>query len=209
METNVKPEKKIIEAATVIFLEKGKDGARMQEIADQAGINKALLHYYFRSKDKLYEEVFSNELGNFLRGVLGTVKESDNFQSFIKAFINHYIDNISKRPKLVRFILWEIEKGGENLSKIILEIMDENNFRAQQVLKKIQDEIAHKRIRKIDPPNLMISLIGMCLFPFIAKPILETILPVDDVTSASFLAKRKKEIFDLIWNGIKLQNLRL
>jgi TetR/AcrR family transcriptional regulator len=203
MEASIKPEEKIIEAATTIFLEKGKDGARMQEIADLAGINKALLHYYFRSKDKLYEEVFSKELGNFLRGVLGTVKESGDFKTFIKSFINRYIDNISKRPKLVRFILWEIEKGGENLSKIILEIMDENNFRAQQVLTKIQYEISNKRIREIDPPNLMISLIGMCLFPFIAKPILETILPVEDVTSTEFLEKRKEEIFTLVWNGIK------
>lgn len=208
METNLKTEEKIIEAATVIFLEKGKDGARMQEIADRAGINKALLHYYFRSKDKLYDEVFINQLKSFLQGVLSTVKESENFQTFVKELINHYIDNISKQPKLIRFILWEIEKGGESLSKAILESMESTNFRAQQVLHNIQTEISEGQIRKIDPPNFMISLIGMCLFPFIGKPILETILPVKDVTSAEFLEKRKQEIFNLVWNGIKKNSLQ-
>ena len=88
METNIKTEEKIIEAATKIFLEKGKDGARMQEIADRAGINKALLHYYFRSKEKLYQEVFSNELKHFFTSILGTIKERQDFKEFIQTFIN-------------------------------------------------------------------------------------------------------------------------
>jgi len=203
MEERSKTEKKIINAATELFLEKGKDGARMQEIADRAGINKALLHYYFRSKTKLHEVVFSNELKTFFNGVLGTFKENEDFQTFVKSVVHHYIDNISKHPKLTQFILWEIEKGGENLSKIILQTMKENNFQSNQILDKIQNEISAHRIRKIDPPNLMVSLIGMCLFPFIAKPIIERIIPGINVTSAKFLHRRKEEIFHLVWNGIK------
>jgi len=209
VEKSIRTEEKIIQAATEVFLEKGKDGARMQEIADRASINKALLHYYFRSKEKLHEEVFSNELKTFFRGVLGTFKESEDFQTFVKSFVNHYIDNISKHPKLVRFILWEIENGGENLSKIILETMQENNFQSKQIIARIQNEISANRIRQLDPPNLMVSLIGMCLFPFIAKPIIESIIPNIDVTSSKFLEMRKEEIFNLVWNGIKSEPEKL
>jgi AcrR family transcriptional regulator len=203
METSTGTEEKIIKAATDIFLKKGKDGARMQEIADRAGINKALLHYYFRSKEKLHEEVFRNELKTFFRGVLGTFKESEDIQTFIKSFVHHYIDNIARRPRLIRFIIWEIEQGGENLSKIILETMQENNYQSKQILTKIQTEISANRIRRIDPPNLIVSLIGMCLFPFIAKPIIDSIFPHVNVTSSEFLNRRKEEIFNLVWTGIK------
>jgi TetR/AcrR family transcriptional regulator len=203
MEKLSKTEEKIIQAATEVFLQKGKDGARMQEIADRAGINKALLHYYFRSKERLYEAVFVKELKKFFRGILTTIQDVDDFPTFTHSFINHYIDTISKQPRLVRFILWEIEKGGGRVSSVILDTMKESSFNSQHFLAKIRSGFAKKQIRNIDPPNFIISLIGMCLFPFIAKPVLENILIGLNVTSPDFLEKRKEEIQKLIWNGIK------
>ncbi len=69
MQKSSETEKKIINAATAVFMEKGKDGARMQEIADKAGINKALLHYYFRSKEKLFTNVFNLEIPKVITNI--------------------------------------------------------------------------------------------------------------------------------------------
>ena len=84
-------EKKIIAAATDIFLKKGKDGARMQEIADHAGINKALLHYYFRSKDRLFEEVFKNEIKTIVTSIIDAISETENFYDFLTQFVHTYL----------------------------------------------------------------------------------------------------------------------
>lgn len=203
MELCSKTEEKILRAAREIFLQKGRDGARMQEIADLAGINKALLHYYFRSKDRLYDEIFTREVKNFFRGVLGSVKDVDDVHTFLKSFIDHYIDSISREPRIIRFILWEIERGGKRLGSTIVETMNESNFRVQQVREKIQNWINRRQIREIDPIHLMVSLIGMCLFPFISRPILERLFPGIDVLKAEFLARRKQEIYWLIWQGIQ------
>ena len=172
METNVKTEEKIIEAATKIFLEKGKDGARMQEIADRAGINKALLHYYFRSKEKLYAEVFSNELRKFFRSILGTIKESEDFKDFIQTFINLYIDTISKNPKLFRFILWEIEidPGCSEEFDLFNGVYPHIGFKVGIDIYGIQGKV---HLLREDPDDLvpdLVECLGVCihlLFPYI------------------------------------------
>ena len=84
MESTTETEAKIIQAATEVFLEKGKDGARMQEIAQKANINKALLHYYFRSKDKLYEKVFREKVFNFLDELFSSVPETNEIKTVLK-----------------------------------------------------------------------------------------------------------------------------
>ncbi|HDL19453.1 MAG TPA: TetR/AcrR family transcriptional regulator [Bacteroidetes bacterium] len=206
MKEQTSTEEKIITAATGIFLQKGKDGARMQEIADYAGINKALLHYYFRSKDRLYDEVFKRELKKFFTGIFTSVKDTEDAKIFIRSFINLYTDRIAKNQNLVHFIISEIEKGGASISSVIVESMQKNKMQPLIITNKIQDAIAKKQLRNIDPVNLMISLIGLCLYPFLAKPILEKTFLGVNVTSPEFLARRKKEVFDLVWNGIKYEN---
>ena len=102
MELGTETEAKIIQAATEVFLEKGKDGARMQEIAQKANINKALLHYYFRSKDKLYETVFRERVFRFLDELFSSVPQTDDIKTVLKEFTVNYIDLISAHPERPR-----------------------------------------------------------------------------------------------------------
>ena len=196
-------EQKIINAAREIFLEKGRDGARMHEIAERAGINKALLHYYFRSKDKLHTEVFKKEIHSFFESLFSSIPETDNIQELIIQFINNYIERLAARPELIRFIIWEIQQGGNTLAEVLKNILANHGYSEFPLLKKIDEAITTKKIRKADPLQLTISIIGICVYPFIAKPILEKIFTNIQIDSKEFQEERKAEVFDLIWMGIR------
>ena len=200
---NTETEIKIIAAATEIFLQKGKDGARMQEIANKAGINKALLHYYFRSKDKLFEKVFYKEVRTMLNTTLDSVTETDNFEKFLKLFISNYIDNVALRKNLFRFIFWESENFMKNVTDQFSQVFKNLGFQQNPVISKVKKAIADGQIRKLAPNNFALSLISMCLFPIIAAPVLSKVATQLDVDNLRFWKKRKQEIFNLIWNGIK------
>ncbi len=203
MESTTESEAKIIQAATEVFLEKGKDGARMQEIAQRANINKAMLHYYFRSKDKLYEKVFREKVHRFLNELFSSVPDTDDVQFLLKQFTANYIDLLSAQPELTRFIMWEIKQGGHIMSEALKEIFSKHGFTQFPFLEKIRNAVNNGSIRHLDPLHLMISTVGMCVYPFIAQPLLEKAIPGISINSSDFLERRKGEIFNLIWKGIQ------
>lgn len=199
-----KTEQRIIEAATKVFLQKGMYGARMQEIASTAGINKALLHYYFRSKEKLYQHIFLTEISRFLEALFDAMQPIDDVYLLLKTFIYKYIDQIQRHPQVVRFILWEIQHGGESFNKAFKQMMDDNPGKSiQTIIQKIKTAVQKKQILQVDPEHLIFNLIGMCIYTFVAQPIIESIFPNLNVMNPNFLKKRKDEILHLIWNGLK------
>ena len=121
MELNTDTKQKILRAATEIFLKKGHDGARMQEIADNAGINKALLHYYFRSKQKLFRTVFKIELQSMLASIFGLISPSDNFEEFLETIFDEIKDDLVSRQSRVEKYLEKFESKSEILVKDILK----------------------------------------------------------------------------------------
>ena len=196
-------ERRILQAATDIFLLKGRDGARMQEIADKAGINKAMLHYYFRSKDKLYEQVFIVQLEQFFTGLLDAIPETDDVHAFLEHFIDSYMDSMAANEGLVRFIIWEIQSGAHLMPAFIQTMFSKRGYRKPLFLVKIEQAIDKGQMRNVEPVNFVISLIGLCAYPFIARPVLEKVLGGLSISSTEFLAQRKTEILQLIWNGIR------
>ena len=197
-------ENKIITAATSIFLKKGKYGARMQEIAELAGINKALLHYYFRSKEKLYRYIFKLEIGKLLTTLFSTLKPIDDIYQLLQIFINNYIDQLYKNPQIIRFFMWELQHGGESLKDVFEELIyTKSKPGIFPIIQKIQFAIQQKQIKKVDAQHLFFSIIGMCVYVFIAQPLLETIVPNLDIMNPKFIEKRKIEILNLLWNGLK------
>lgn len=196
-------EEQILNAATQVFLEKGKDGATMQEIADRAGVNKALLHYYFRSKDRLYETVFARQVDEFFGRFAEIIPRTDDIREFLESFVPNYIDRLVAHPELPGFMLWEIKQGGATAGKLIRRKVFRGIKGGTPLDPVIQKAVREGIIRPVDPANLLLSLISMCIFPIVGRPVIEKILPGVRVTSAEFLERRKKEILALIWNGIK------
>ena len=199
-------EKKIMDAATIVFLEKGRDGARTQIIADLAGINKALLHYYFRSKDKLFELVAEREIRQFFGELMSQMPIEADFETWLRSFIHNYLQLISQRPHITRFVLWEIDEGADHLSGILKEMMENKGFHENPIVALVSSAMQRSSIRQVDPPQFFISLLGLCIFPFIARPLLEKMIDGVNVSSEDFLVSREAAIFDLVWNGLKLRD---
>lgn len=168
VKSELNTESVILNAAEKLFSINGKDGTTMQEIADEAGINKALLHYYFRNKDKLFEQVFTAAVQQF-SPVLKTIIAADLplFQK-IEKICAAYSQMIIQHPYVPVFVLSEVNKQPEKLLQKMFngELPDFTAF-AKQIQKEVEDGI----IKPIHPKHLILHIISLCVFPVVFKPI--------------------------------------
>ena len=198
---DITTENKILEAANDVFIAKGKDGTRMQEIADKAGINKALLHYYFRTKDRLFDAVFSLAFKTFIPQIAKIINKDNPLFEKIEEFVSSYITLISRNPYIPNFVLHELSRNPERIVNIIKHI----NIRESIVFSQINEEREKGNIIDIDPEQLIINIIALCVFPFGAKPIFKSLLLEDDEERFQyFIEKRKKDVATFVINAIKI-----
>ncbi len=194
-------EDKILAAAKKIFISKGMFGARMQDIADEAGINKALLHYYFRSKEKLFEVIFI-EAAQKLFPKINSIFESDMplFEK-IRNFCEEYLTVMMENPYLPSFVVNEINRDPQNFIK---KIWNKQHFpKPQKFLEQIEREVKKKTIKKISPLDLLINLISLSIFPFVAKSMIQSVIGLDELQFRAVMEKRKKDIAEFIIASIK------
>jgi len=189
-------ESKILEAAKRVFVKKGLDGARMQEIADEAGINKALLHYYFRSKEKLFMTIFKVELNNFFPRLIPVLLSKDmTYEQKIKHFVDEYIDLFLRNPFLPAFVLREANRNPEIIAQFIVE----SGINAGQI-KDVMKVLSHELGLSVNEVlHLMVTTVSSCIFPFAGKPIIEQVLfDGNEGNYQKFLAERKKYVADFV-----------
>jgi AcrR family transcriptional regulator len=193
-------EAKILTAAKNVFLTKGMDGARMQDIADEAGINKALLHYYFRSKEKLFETIFTEVANAFVPKVIKILEGEQPIFQKIELFCQEYINQIIQTPYVPIFILNEINKQPEAFLK---KILTGRNIPVQQFLGQLQNEVKEGIIKPIEPVQLLLNVLSLCLFPFVARPMIQLITGMDKEGFMALMEQRKTEVPKLIIASIK------
>ncbi len=193
-------EDRILDAALSVFSKKGKDGARMQEIADEAGINKALLHYYFRSKDRLYEAVFRNVFTQFTLQHAQSVREAPTFAETLKSFIDGFIESIRQKPDIVRLMVNENLAGGNTLGRLITEKTHESA--PPSILKlKLTEAVESREIRAVNVEHTLLTILSCCLFFFIWAPTIRIKVP-DSKRWDTFVDARKTHIFELLYQGM-------
>ncbi|MBN2626774.1 MAG: TetR family transcriptional regulator [Spirochaetales bacterium] len=201
-------EKIILEAAMDEFIAEGWAGARMQSIADRAGINKPLLHYYFRSKEKLYNQTVYRVMAYFFGFVLGNVEGKDSFQEFLRAFIDSVIDETAENPRIPLFIMQELSRGGETIRGILSQVLSEQNPPVTEVMRtNLIRAMETGEIRPVNPIQFIMSLLGSCLYFVMAEPIImelgkQTGL-LGNFDRSRFLEERKEAVFTLLYNGVR------
>ncbi len=201
MKKDQSTEEKILEAAKKVFRQKGMFGARMQEIADEAGINKALLHYYFRSKEKLFEKVLYESVGHVLPMLSRILNDEAPLFEKIKHFVEEYISIISQREYMPAFVIQELNMNPEKLLAFINSLEVRPN--PQVFFKQVQDEVKAGKIRPIRPEHLLGNMLALCVFPFLIQPMLVKGLHFDKKYFDLLIAERKKEVAQFIINAIK------
>lgn len=198
-DTDNATKKKILGAAKVVFLEKGFDGARMQEIANKAGINKSMLNYYFRFKENLFEAIFEEE---FLKLVpkISIILKSDKPLSYkISTFVDTYIDMLIENPFIPNFVLNELNK---NPGKIV-KILEKHDINPHIFISQLNKETESNDNNPVNLVSLIVNILSLCIFPFIGKPILNAMFFNNDASKyQDFLNERKKEITALMRNSI-------
>jgi TetR/AcrR family transcriptional regulator len=200
-------EHKILKAAMNIFVKKGRYGAKMQEIADAAHINKAMLHYYFRTKENLYTKVFENVFAQGFSALSKSFETKGNFESKLIEFVEQYTSMIVENPQIPLFILRELSEGAEDVRPVFEEILFSEKFSLPQLfLENLQTAIDNGEIKNIDPRQIFITIIGSVAFFFIAEPLLSVFFRNDpEYRRDVFIKQRKKAIVNIILNGIKNQ----
>jgi len=196
-------ESKIKAAAREIFLERGKDGARMRAIAERAGVNKALVHYYFRTKEKLYVAILKDILKEVITKLMN-IPADIPFRDFLREFISNHIDFLNQHKNLLNFILWELREGEYTFHDVVEDTIKNFEHMPREFFsERINEAIQKKEIRQVDPIHLIINLVSLDIFPFIASPVISSILGLSEDEMAAILNERKKEVFRIVWNDIK------
>ena len=201
MTKDISAEDKILTAAKHVFENKGMAGARMQEIADEAKINKSLLHYYYRSKQLLFEAVFKKAF-NKLSPQINTILNSDqSICEKIKKFSNNYTTFMIKHPYLPNFILQELNRNPE----FVKDLISIKTFPSIKNFKKqINDAVKEGKIRPIEAEQLFINILALNIFPFIGAPLIKGFINATDKEYKNILKSRKTEVSDFIIQSIKL-----
>jgi TetR/AcrR family transcriptional regulator len=208
MVKNETSESRILAGARQEFIEHGLRGARMQAIADRCGVNKALLHYYFRSKEGLYQAVLQ-EIVQTMRAAIDeqliTPSTGDDIQALLHRFISVYIRTLHSNPDFPRFMFREIADGGTNMSKLIESVAPLVKNIPIEINRRLLAGMESGKIKRVPPLHLMLNVLGMCIFTFIARPIIAEInkqVNLGITFDASFFDMRIRTILDMVMNGI-------
>ena len=199
-----KTEEHILDAAYKVILRHGKAGTRMQEIADEAGVNKALLHYYFRTKDKIYTSVVRKVVRQFLGTLLRTIDFEAPVNELIKKFIRGHIASIQKNQMLFQFFFSEIWLNREEVVPVFKEIISDSRGSIPDLFTaRINRGIYEKEIRPVDPHHLLINIISLDVFFFLASPIFTSIMNLSPEMMDKMTAERADQAADTIWESIR------
>jgi len=192
-------EEKILEAAKTVFHKKGFDGTRMQEIADEAGINKALLHYYYRSKENLFDAVFKDAFNELFKKIFTVVDSDISFEEKIRYIFSDYIGFMQKNPYIPSFIINEIHLNPARITDLLKDLPTP----PAEIFRKVKKSLEDEGIKSIDHRQFVINIIALSVFPIIAGPLIKTVLNLTEKEYDEFIETRKIELPDFIFKAIR------
>jgi AcrR family transcriptional regulator len=188
-------ERRILEAAAKVFMMKGKLGSSMQDIADEAGINRTLLHYYFRNKDKLFDTVFDKLLQQVFPSVVGILVSNRPFMERIELMIEAYATLLRENPYLPVFIIQEISLNPERLAGTIKD----RGINPEQALGVFSAELEKSGMKGMNPRHFFASIMGMVLFPYIGRPLFQALAFQGDSNAYdAFLEERMRHVPEMV-----------
>lgn len=193
----------ILSAAVKQFLARGYSGARMQAIADKAGINKALLHYHFSSKEKLYHAVLRDQFASFIESLIELFLREEDFEPWLRRLIAKLLREFSSRPQFSRFIIWEWNSHGKELPRIFAEVLAQSKQGA--FLQRIDSRLRQYGLQNYPPQQFLMNILSLCIYPGMAQPLLEQVMGKEVFSDPNFIGQREEEIFRLIKYGIFLR----
>jgi TetR/AcrR family transcriptional regulator len=194
---------KIKQAAMAVFVERGFDGARMQEIADRAGANKAMIYYYFDSKEVLFSAIFTDTFLSLFK-MFGSIFEVEALdpEEVIPQLVHLHLDFLDKNSHLPKMIIREIQSGNPVVEKLIQANFNQFSGHLHLLKEKMAAAAAAGKIRDVDPLQTLWNLVALNIFIFVVRPILAAGFPEEVANGKKLLAEREKAIVDLVLYGL-------
>ncbi|NND05880.1 MAG: TetR/AcrR family transcriptional regulator [Saprospiraceae bacterium] len=204
MAKDLSTEEKIKQAAKKIFMQKGLAGARMQDIADEAEINKAMLHYYFRSKQQLFDLIFEEKIVQLFSTLGGLFLDASPLDEKIKLFVEKQSDMIADFPSLPLFVLNEL---WQNPTLAEEKLKDKPLHLIREKFRSAYDEALTDEAREQLPfEQFLLNMMSLIIYPFMARPIFKSMIEVDDHQFDQILSERKQQVTKLLLQSIKLDS---
>ncbi len=200
-------EQKILDAAHSVFLRRGTSGARMQEIASEAGVNKALLHYYFRSKERLAEAVFQRVARGLIPPLMQVLASEASIEEKVHRIVHMEIDHLERSPLLPGYIISELHQNPERAFQFVtamtgLAIETVAPFVTGTLRNQIDERVKAGTMLPIAPEQFVINVVSLCVFPFAIQPMLSVFLGINQSGFEGFMTERRKGLSEFILRGI-------
>jgi AcrR family transcriptional regulator len=201
-------ERRILEAAHKVFVRRGTAGARTQEIADEAGVNKALLHYYFRSKSALADAVFQRVARGVVSRVAGIAGSDLALEDKVRSIIGVYLEQLSKTPYAPAYVINELNQHPERAQQFIETVRQLRDgltpaMIVGQLQRQIDERVQAGAMRPTSADQFLTNLVSLCIFPFAARPMLCAVLGLDDAAFRALIEERKRALPDFFLNALR------
>jgi TetR/AcrR family transcriptional regulator len=201
-------EQQILDAAHAVFVRRGTSGARMQDIAAEAGVNQALLHYYFRSKERLSEAVFRRAAAQLLPRVIEAMASDLSIEDKVARVVELELDHLMRVPYLPGYIISELHHHPERVRQLISAVtgMTPEDVRPRVVTRlreQLDAGVRDGRFRPIAPDQFIVNLFSLCIFPFAARPMLMALLGLDQPGFERFIGQRRDQLTAFVLGAMR------
>lgn len=199
-------EERILAAAQRVFVRSGTSGASSQEIADEAGVNRALINYYFRSKQKLADAVFIRVASTLFPELLKTLMSDLPLREKIQKAVDIELGILSKNPYLPSYVLAELQYNPDRLKELMGQVIPVQMLRSavfSRLQAQLDAEAQAGRLRPTRAEDLMIMLISLMIFPFAASGVIESILGINRKEQEAMIERRRNDLVTFIFNGLR------
>jgi AcrR family transcriptional regulator len=192
---------RILEAAHTVFLRKGTASSRTQEIAAEAGVNKALVHYYFGTKAALADAIFERALGTLMPRIFGILADpSRSIEEKVPAIVREQIDFHSARPYFAGYLLSELHAQPQRISRLIVR---NGRVPLDVIRRQLREAAKAGTIRRISAEQFVVNLMGLLIFPFAIRPALGEMLSLDATRWRAFVEERRRLLPDFFMAGLR------
>jgi TetR/AcrR family transcriptional regulator len=192
---------RILDAAHTVFLRRGTANSRTQEIAAEAGVNKALVHYYFGTKAALADAIFERALGTLLPRIFGILADpTRSIEDKVPAIVREQIDFHSARPYIAGYLLSELHAQPERISRLIVR---HGRVPLDVIRRQLREAAAAGTLRRISAEQFVVNLMGLLIFPFAIRPALSEMLSLDATRWRAFVEERRRLLPDFFMAGLR------
>jgi TetR/AcrR family transcriptional regulator len=201
-------EQRILDAAHAVFLRRGTAGARTQEIAAEAGVNSALLHYYFRSKERLADAVFRRAAAELFPAVAGVLGADLPLEDKVRRVVEIELDRLRRTPYLPAYVISELAYHPERIRQLLETLTGVRPDALGQTLlatiqAQIRAEVRAGRMRPIAPEQFLVNLLSLCIFPFAAQPMFGAMLGLEGERFTRFIRERRRELPEFFMKALR------